>query len=118
MLDAGICTVYSLISASNEGAMMKEVLKEKASSYFGLLKLGINRVYLAKKADEKIELVIKIWQDQTIRPEKDYCILNDGIHGSDQFLIRTVQHTEDDDGLKISILSLEKSEKIYEILKT
>ena len=54
MFDAGICTVYSLISSSNNGAMMKEVLKEKTSSYFGLLKLGINRVYLAKKSDEKI----------------------------------------------------------------
>ena len=118
MFDAGICTVYSLISSSNNGAMMKEVLKEKTSSYFGLLKLGINRVYLAKKSDEIIELVIKIWQNQTIQPDKDYCILDDGIHGSDQFLIRTVQHTEDEDGLKISILSLEKSEKNYEIFKS
>ena len=118
MFDAGICTVYSLISNSNNGAMMKEVLKEKTSSYYGLMKLGINRVYLAKKADEKIELVIKIWQDQTIRSDEDYCILSDGIHDNDQFLIRTVQHTENEDGLKISILSLEKSEKIYGILKT
>ena len=62
----------------------------------------ISRYYTALQAKEKIEEVVHIWRDRTIHTD-DVC----RIEGA-SFRCAMVQHVLDENGLKITRLSLER----------
>lgn len=101
--DDGILTIYKTENIGEPGMKPVVGLVEKDRYYFGFDTLGINRYFTALQAKQQIECVVNIpgWDD--IRAT-DICELEDG----SQFRIVMRQPTIDEDGLRITKLSLER----------
>ena len=101
--DDGILTIYKVENTAHPGQMPVEGLTEKDRYYYGFDTLGINRFYTALQAQQQIEAVVNVpgWGDIAAT---DICALDNG----DQFRIVMRQPTLDDNGLRITKLSLER----------
>lgn len=110
MMDDGICSICELHNTASLGDQPKFALKKIESFYYEERKIGIQRIYFAKKENEKVDLLISIWQDRKISPSH-ICMIQ-GV----QYRINTIQHDEDEDGQKITILTLEQLDKNYELI--
>ena len=108
--DDGILTIYKVENTAQPGQMPVEGLTEKDRYYYGFDTLGINRYYTALQAQQQIEAVVNVpgWGDIAAT---DICALDNG----DQFRIVMRQPTLDDNGLRITKLSLERINEKYAI---
>lgn len=108
--DDGILTIYTVTNTAQPGQMPVEGLEEKEKYYYGFDTLGINRYYTALQAQQQIEAVVNVpgWGDIAAT---DICALDNG----DQFRIVMRQATSDDNGLRITKLSLERINEKYAI---
>lgn len=108
--DDGILTIYAVANTAQPGQMPVEGLEEKEKYYYGFDTLGINRYYTALQAQQQIEAVVNIpgWGDIAAT---DVCALDN----DDQFRIVMRQPTLDDNGLRITKLSLERINEKYAI---
>lgn len=111
--DDGIVTIYSVENIGEPGMKPMIGLVLKDQYYFGFDTLGINRYYTALQAQQQIDSVINIpgWGDIYVT---DVCVLEDGT----QFRIVMRQPMIDDDGLRITKLSLERINENYAIKTT
>lgn len=113
MHDAGILTVCGLINRAEAGAMPDMALAKVTAHYYEDRAVGYNRFYAAQGVNEQIDLVSRIWRDTSVRIGM-YAVLsqseNDG-----QYRITNVQHLLDDDGLKVTDLTLSRIEELYDI---
>lgn len=100
--DDGLVEVFSVENVAEKGDMPKDRLSLKASYYFGYETVGLTRYYAAKSVDIAIDEVIHIYEDRTITTN-DIAVVN-GI----SYTIKQVQHKKDDDGINITVLSLER----------
>lgn len=121
MKDAGICTICNLSNDAEQGNMPKEKLEPKDSSFFEERTVGYNRQYAAMGANERIDMLIRIWRDATIHIGM-YAVLTEyegqENEKGDQYRIINVQHLLDDDGLKVTDLTLSRMDQLYEIITT
>lgn len=108
--DDGILTIYKTENMAEPGAKPIPGLIQKERYCYGFDTLGIQRYYTALQAKQLIECVVNIpgWGDIKTT---DICALENG----DQFRISMRQPTWDDDGLRITKLSLERIEEKYAI---
>lgn len=108
--DDGILKICEVKNTAKPGEKPVKQLKEKESTYFGYRDLGITRYYTALKADQKIDAVVDVpdWPD--IRGT-DICVMENG----DQFTIKMIQKTKDEDDLKITRVSLERLGENYAV---
>ena len=112
MFDAGKVTICNLQNTARPGRMPVEALVPVASAYFGERIVGYNRFYAALGANQQADLLIRIWR----YPAKigQYAVLsmseNDG-----QYRIAHVQHLLDEDGLKVTDLTLSAMEDYYDV---
>lgn len=106
--DDGILTICSVENDAKPGNMPVQMLVIKERFYFGYETLGINRYYTALQAQQQIEAVVNIpgWPEILAT---DICVLENG----DQFRIVMRQPILNDDGLRITRLSLERVEVKY-----
>lgn len=105
--DDGVLGVYTLTNAS---APDKRKLKLLSQHYYGEKTIGVTRFYAAMQADTKIDMLVEIWQDRQVMASL-YCIPEDG----EQYRITDVQHKMSEQGLKVSVLTLERVGKNYEL---
>lgn len=108
--DDGILTIYTVENVAEPGMMPVEGLVEKEKYYYGFDTLGFNRFYTAMQAKQMIESVVNIPGWGEIKAT-DICALDNG----DQFRIVMRQPTKDEDGLKITKLSLERIGEKYAV---
>lgn len=110
LLDDGILELYTLQNVAENGRMpvYKLVLSDKA--YYGERTVGYNRLYAAKGVNQQIDKLIRIWRNDTVEVNF-YVILED----KKQYRVDAVQHLYDDDGLKVTDLTLSKLEKFYDV---
>lgn len=110
--DDGIVGVYELTQVKVPGKMPTEGLSLKERFYFGYETLGINRYYTALQANQQIEAVISVPGWNTIKANRHIAVIADADGGidatCDQYRIVMVQPTTDEDGLRITRLSLER----------
>lgn len=108
--DDGILTIYKTENTAAPGAKPNIELIEKDQFYFSFSTVGVTRYYTALQANRQIDCVVNIpgWTDVSVL---DICALEDG----KQFRIPMVQPTLDDQGLRITKLSLERMEESYVI---
>lgn len=111
LFDAGMLAIYELKNTASPGEMPKEKLVYKTVHYYGERTIGYGRQYAARGVNENIDMLARIWEDRTIRIGM-YAVTEDG----DQFRIDMVQHLTDDDGLKVTDLTLSRLDKLYEVL--
>lgn len=108
--DDGILMIYRTENIAKPGEKPKKGLKQKEPYYFGYGELGYNRIYRAKQAKEQVEAVVNVpgWGD--IRA-MDVCVIENG----EQFRILTRQPTTDENGIRITKLSLERLDERYDV---
>lgn len=127
MYDSGTLYICNLINQSENGDMPKEVLSKVNKFWFEKRYIGINRQYLAKGANEQVDLLVRIHGSQNINIGQ-YVMLGNG----EQYRITMVnQGFEQQDytrmvdkkyyktariiGLDYTELTLTKLEKNYEL---
>lgn len=118
LLDAGVLTLCNLTNTAALGDMASYKLVPVISQFFGERQIGINRAYLAKGADEQVDLVARIW-DEGIRPKiGQYAVITKYRYqedpNGDQYRITLVQPTTNEDGLRVFDLQLERLVDYYE----
>lgn len=109
--DDGIMRVYEITNIAEPGNKPVEGLVFREAFFFGYTDLGINRYYTAKMAHEQIEAVVYIPGWHPIKANEYVAVMEDDA----QFVIRMVQPTTDDDGLRVTRLSLERIGDKYAI---
>lgn len=108
--DDGILTIYTTENIAEPGMKPVIGLVKKDRYHYGFDTLGIQRYYTALQAKQLIESVVNVPGWGNIKAT-DICALDDG----EQFRISMRQPTWDDDGLRITKLSLERIEEKYVI---
>lgn len=113
MFDAGLLRVCKLQNTAPDGFMPRERLIAVADVFFGERVVGYNRFYAAAGANEQIDLLVRTWRLPCARIGM-FAVLsqseNDG-----QYRITNVQHLLDDDGLKVTDLTLSRIEELYDV---
>lgn len=117
--DDGIVGVYELTQIIVPGKAPTEGLSLAERFYFGYETLGINRYYTALQANQQIEAVISLPGWNTIKANTHIAIIADADGAidetCDQFRIVMVQPTTDEQGLRITRLSLERTGDKYAV---
>lgn len=109
-LDDGILEIYSVENIADRGMKPVYGLRLKSRHYYGFETVGIQRYYTAMKANSRVSDLVRIWEDRGITAE-DICILEDG----KQYKCIFVQHMQDEDGLRITKITLERMDEEYVI---
>lgn len=106
--DDGILKIYRPENTAAKGGKPVIVLKLKSQHYYEYDVLGYNRYYTALQARQQLEAVVNIpdWHNITAT---DICALHDGT----QYRLATIQPMIDDDGLRMTKLSLERLGEAY-----
>ena len=110
MIFEGTLAVYSLQNTAQKGRMPSNRLVFKADHYYGNRTIGFSRQYTAMGVNQRVDKLVRVWQDESIFVH-DIVVLDDG----NQYRIDMVQHLLDEDGLKITDLTLYRLEENYEI---
>lgn len=113
MLFEGKVKIYSLQNVAAQARMPVEMLVEKSEAYYGERVVGFSRQYAAMGVDQRIDKLIRIWRDDKVSV-KDYAILDDACN--EQYRIDNVQHLLDEDGLKVTDLSLYRMDQNYSLV--
>lgn len=108
--DDGILEIYKTSNAATAGSKPVTALELKDKYYFGYDELGVTRYYQAMQVNQKIDCVVSVpgWNDIKV---EDICILESG----QQYTVKMVQPTTDENGLRIMRLTLEGVEHDYEV---
>lgn len=113
MFDAGKVSICELKNTTAPGRMPVEILAPVASAFFEDRVVGYNRYYAALGANQEITMIIRVWRCSAVRIGM-YAVLsmseNDG-----QYRITNVQHLLDDDGLKVTDITLTALEENYDV---
>ena len=120
LLDAGVLTLCNLTNTAALGDMASYKLVPVISQFFGERQIGINRAYLAKGADEQVDLLACIW-DEGVRPKiGQYAVITKYRYqenpDGDQYRITLVQPAMNEDGLRVFDLQLMRIEENYDCI--
>ena len=110
LLDSGVLTVCTLQNMAENGKMPDMRLTPKSSHYYGERTVGYGRQYAAMGVNEQVDLVARIWQDRTVRIGM-YVVLD----SKEQYRIDNVQQLLDEDGLRVTDLTLGRLDKLYDV---
>lgn len=108
--DDGLMTICRLEYPPNQGQMPKAQLQELWRHFYGARTIGYGRYYAAQGVNQQIDMLVRVWADPNIQIGM-YAVLETG----EQYRIDNVQHLLDDDGLKVTDLTLRKVDDLYEI---
>lgn len=111
LLDDGIVYLCELRDEAEPGDMPSERLHRIARHGFGIRTIGMNRQYLAKGADEQVDLLIQIHYESKARIGL-YAALGNG----EQFRITNcTMIISKENGLRYTELSLMRLEDYYDV---
>lgn len=110
MLDAGILYLCQLNDVAEPGDMPREVLQKIARHWYEDRVIGMNRQYLAKGVNEQVDMLVRIHHEPKARIGL-YAMLGNG----EQFRITNVSPIIDDDGLRMSELTLTRLEDYFDV---
>lgn len=108
--DEGLVTICKLDNIAPSGALPKERLVKKEALFFGERTVGFSRQYAAKGVNEQVDRLIRTWRENAIHIGM-YAVMEDG----EQYRIDNVQHLLDEDGLKITDLTLRRLDRLYDV---
>lgn len=117
--DDGIVVIKAEVDVSEPGGMPKKELVELSRHMFQERTIGITRQYAAKSVDEQVDRLVRIWEDRRIHIGMMAEIAERLPFGyeevTEQYRIDNVQHLLNDDGLKVTDLTLKRLEDLYDI---
>ena len=109
LFDDGIVIVCKLKNMASAANMPDEHLVPFSQHDYGERTVGYGRQYAAKGVNEQVDMLIRIWQDRSVRIGM-YAVIDE-----DQYRIDNVQHMHDEDCLKVTDLTLRRLENLYDI---
>ena len=110
-LDDGIVFICELNNEAEPGDMPQQKLQKLARHWYGERTIGMRRQYLAKGANEQVDLLIRIHYEKAARIGR-YAMLGNG----EQFRITNVSTILDDGtGLRYTELTLMRLEDFYDV---
>ncbi|MBR0341529.1 MAG: hypothetical protein IJH64_04690 [Oscillospiraceae bacterium] len=122
-MNDGLVVLCNLKNLAEPGDMPREVLYpltqdgEVLEWSFEDRVIGYNRQYVAKGVSERVDMLIRIWR----APARIgmYAVLTDyegqTNPAGDQYRIDNVQHLLDENGLKVTDLTLYRLEELYDV---
>ena len=118
MMDAGHIAICKLTNIAVAGNMPQETLSIVAEADFEERYIGYGRQYDAKGVNEQVDMLVRVWREPLARIGM-YAVLTDyegqENEDGDQYRIDTVQQLRDDDGLKVTDLTLSRLEDYYDV---
>ena len=122
LYDSGLCTLCKAVNVGEAGQMPKLVLQPQITSYFEEKTIGITRIYLAKGANENIDLLVQVRNEGYMPRIGDFAVLTNYEHqqdteNGDQYRIQTVQPQKDSDGLPVILMQLERMNDNYDLYR-
>lgn len=108
--DAGTLQICSVKNTAASGDMAKERLVPLSAHYYGERTVGYGRQYAAKGVSEQIDLLAEIWEDRAVRIGM-YAVTDMG----EQYRIDNVQHKLDEEGLRVTWLTMRRLDDLYDI---
>ena len=125
MRDAGIATIYTLTNTAEEGdkplyklTPATDIAGNELKYQFEERIVGFTRQYEAMGVNERIDMLIRIWRCP-VRIGM-YVVLTDyegqENEAGDQYRISNVQNLLDDNGLKVTDLTLYRLDNNYEVI--
>lgn len=119
-MDAGLALICTLENVAEHGNMPKPKLvplTPDSEWQFEERTVGMNRQYQAKGVSERVDMLIRIWR-APVRIGM-YAVLTDYEDqenpDGDQYRIDNVQQLLDDNGLKVTDLTLYRLEDLYAV---
>lgn len=120
-MNDGTVQLFNTVNTAEPGAMPVYQLDAAGDPQdFAEVTVGMNRQYLARGVDERIDMMIQIWPEQ-IRPKigqiavLTYYEYQEDPDG-DQYRIDNVQRIENEDGLQVFQLTLYRLEDNYDYI--
>lgn len=112
LLDRGICEVWRESISTPSGTLPQTTTTKVFASYYGERTVGFNRYWTAMAQDNRIDLLIRIQRFAVSTADKVVLdpVTPDGTAGT--YNVLQVQHLEDEDGLLVTDLSLERTEGV------
>lgn len=110
LLDSGTLRLCWLKTSEPDGKAPVEHLVPGKDQFYGERMIGYGRQYAARGVNEQVDLLVRIWQDRTARIGM-VALLDTG----EQFRIDHVQHLTDENGLKVTDLTLRRLEDLYDV---
>ena len=119
-MDDGILKLYRLENTAGSGYMPKDRLVDLGEEWqFQERTIGYNRQYAAQGVGEQVDMLVRIWRAASARIGL-YAILTDydgqENESGDQYRISNVQNVLDENGLKVTDLTLYRLDELYEIV--
>ena len=111
--DDGIVDIKEIVNIAEQGNKPVYDYRTKISLYFGYEKTGVIRNYAAKQAGDTLDDVIHVYQERSISAARDIAEID-----GRKYKILQAQHGTDEDGIPITILSLERKEDHQETAET
>lgn len=111
MIFEGTLRICKLENIAEAGAMPTEKLVVVSYHYYGDRVVGYNRQYAAMGVQQQVDRLVRIWRDDSVTV-KMYAILDDG----NQYRIDMVQHMTDEDGLKVTDLTLYRLDDNFDVI--
>lgn len=110
MLDSGILYLCELNNVAEPGDMPKEALQKIARHWYEDRVIGMNRQYLAKGVNEQVDMLVWTHYEPKARIGL-YALLGNG----EQFRITNVTPVKNEDGLRMSELTLTRLEDYFDV---
>ena len=102
--DEGPLKIYKVKNTAATGDMPAAGRVLLSEEYFGDLTVGVSRYYTALANNEKIDRLVEIWPVPGLNTSCTVRIEND------MYIVRQVQDTVNEDGLKVQAIALERTD--------
>jgi hypothetical protein len=110
MLFEGTLKICNLQDTAGPGEMPTEKLVVQSYHYYGDRTIGYGRQYAAMGVEQQVDRLVRIWRDESVHV-RQYALLDDG----QQYRIDMVQHLTDEDGLKVTDLTLFRLDDNFDV---
>ena len=110
LLDSGTLQLCCVKNTAPNARMPVEELIPGNIHYYGECAVGYGRQYAAMGVSQQVDLLARIWQDKAVRIGM-IALLDTG----EQYRIDHVQHLTDEDGLKVTDLTLRRLDELYDV---
>ena len=78
MVDSGVLTLYTLENVAQNGRMPKEELVSALSAFYSERNVGVTRLYAALGVNQRIDMLVRVWNVEELPDGVLYCIPEDG----------------------------------------
>lgn len=124
MMDAGVVTICNLVNRAEEGDMPADILEVATDGtgndlvyQFEERVVGYNRQYAAAGVGERVDMLIRIWRAPVRIGQLAVLTDYEGQENEngDQYRISNVQNVQNENGLKVTDLTLYRLDELYEV---